>query len=49
MVLLLYDENPFERPRPPLVTWLLIVVKGFVLFLELGSMGMDVKGPMIDH
>jgi membrane associated rhomboid family serine protease len=49
MLLPLYDDNPFERPRPPLVTCLLIVANGFVFFLELGSMGTDLTGSMIDH
>jgi membrane associated rhomboid family serine protease len=49
MVLPLYDDNPFTRPRPPLVTWLLIAANVFVFLFELGAMGSDLTGPMLDN
>lgn len=49
MVLPLYDDNPFERPKLPVVTWLLIAVNWVVFFLELWSMGADLTGATIDQ
>ena len=37
MVLPLYDDNPFERASPAVVTWLLIAVNVIVFFIELGT------------
>jgi len=39
MVIPLYDDNPFERARLPVVTWCLIAVNVVVFFIELGSSG----------
>ncbi|MGO9361764.1 MAG: rhomboid family intramembrane serine protease [Xanthobacteraceae bacterium] len=41
MVLPLYDDNPFERPAPPVVTWCLIVANVFVFVVQLGSQSGD--------
>jgi membrane associated rhomboid family serine protease len=41
MVIPLYDDNPFERTKLPLVTWGLIVVNVIVFIIELGTTGVD--------
>jgi membrane associated rhomboid family serine protease len=46
MVLPLYDDDPFERPVPPVVTWCLIVANVFVFFFQLGSQTGDLVDSM---
>jgi membrane associated rhomboid family serine protease len=49
MVFPLYDDDPFQRQRPPVVTWLLIAVNVVVFFGELATAGSDLAGPLIDQ